>query len=194
MGAMLLVPLYFQLARDDSALLAGLLLAPQGLGAAIGIAARSSLVDRMSAAPIALCGVILAVGGLAGLTVLDPSTDGWVITGALFVLGLGFGAVVVSATAIAYRGLDAASIPRATSALRIVQQLGASLGVALLALALQTGLTDAAGSAADIANAFGHTFWWAFGLTACATVPAVVLMWRTGTRLGKHGDRRATPI
>jgi EmrB/QacA subfamily drug resistance transporter len=186
MGAMLLVPLYFQLARGDSALQAGLLLSPQGLGAALGIAVCSSLVDRMRAAPIALAGVILAAAGLASLTSLGPNTNGWSIAVALFVLGLGFGAVMVPATALAYRGLDTASIPRATSALRIVQQLGASFGVAILALTLQKALTfhahlvDAAGNPSDIATAFGHTLWWAFGLTACAIVPAAVLMLRSG--------------
>lgn len=183
MGAMLLVPLYFQMARGDSALQAGLLLAPQGLGAAIAIGACASLVDRMRTAPIALIGVVFAVAGLAGLTVLGQSTDGWGIAVALFVLGLGFGAVVVPATALAYRGLDPARIPRATSALRIVQQLGASLGVAVLALTLQRALTVSAGNAAATAIAFGDTFWWALALTALAFIPAAALFLRARTAL-----------
>lgn len=190
MGAMLLVPLYFQMARGDSALHAGLLLAPQGLGAAIGIGVCASLVDRMRAAPIALVGVVLAASGLAGLTTLGPATGGWLVTAALFVLGLGFGAVMVPATAVAYRGLDVASIPRATSALRIVQQLGASLGVAILALTLQNALTDAAGSPADIVSGFGHTFWWALGLTTLAIIPAVALFPRLRSTGRESGAAR----
>ncbi len=186
MGAMLLVPLYFQMARGDSALHAGLLLAPQGIGAAIAIAACASLVDRMPAAPIALTGVALAVFGLSGLTLLGPDTGGWFIAAALFVLGLGFGAVMVTATAVAYRGLDAGRIPRATSALRIVQQLGASLGVAILALVLQETLTQAGGNPASVAAAFGSTFWWALGLTALALIPAAALLF--GRRANGNQD------
>jgi EmrB/QacA subfamily drug resistance transporter len=176
MGAMLLVPLYFQIARGDSALVAGALLVPQGLGAAIAIGVSASLVDRMRAAPIALVGVVLAAAGLACLTTLSPETNGWLIAGALFVLGLGFGAVMVPATAIAYRELDPADIPRATSALRIVQQLGASFGVATLALALQRGLTAALGDPVATAAAFGDTFWWTFALTMLALIPAALLL------------------
>lgn len=175
MGAMLLVPLYFQLARGGSALHAGLMLAPQGIGAAIAIAVSAQLVDRMSAAPIALTGVVLTVAGLLGLTTLGPTTDEWFVASTLFVLGLGFGAVMVPVTAVAYRGLDEPAIPRATSALRIVQQLGASLGIALLALSVQHNLTAAADNLALVASGFGDTFRWAVALTALAVVPALAL-------------------
>ena len=36
-GSMLLLPLYYQIARGESPLIAGLLVAPQGLGAAVGM-------------------------------------------------------------------------------------------------------------------------------------------------------------
>lgn len=183
MGAMLLVPLYFQMARGDSALLAGALLAPQGFGAAIAIGVSASLVDRMKAAPIALVGIVLAAAGLAGLTALGPDTNRWLIGGALLIVGLGFGAVMVPATAVAYRELDPANIPRATSALRIVQQLGASLGVAFLALTLQRALTAAGGDPVARAAAFGDTFWWAFVLTVLALIPAAALFPRARTAL-----------
>jgi hypothetical protein len=60
--------------------------------------------------------------------------------------------------------------------LRIVQQLGASFGVATLALALQRGLTAALGDPVATAAAFGDTFWWTFALTMLALIPAALLL------------------
>jgi hypothetical protein len=58
----------------------------------------------------------------------------------------------------------------ATSANRILQQLGGVLGIVVLAQILQH---DAAGNGA--AAAFGQTFTWVLGLTALAVLPALVL-------------------
>ncbi|MDN5856472.1 MAG: DHA2 family efflux MFS transporter permease subunit, partial [Actinomycetia bacterium] len=48
-GGMLLLPLYYQAARGEGALNAGLLLAPQGLGAALVMPIVGRLVDRVGA-------------------------------------------------------------------------------------------------------------------------------------------------
>ncbi|MEU9829462.1 hypothetical protein [Micromonospora chersina] len=84
------------------------------------------------------------------------------------------GATVVPVLASPYRGLPPAAIPRATSAIRIFQQLGGAFGGAVLAVVLQrqlAGQADAAGRAA----AFGATFWWVLGFTLLAVLPALLL-------------------
>jgi hypothetical protein len=53
------------------------------------------------------------------------------------VRGAGLGALFVPATTSAYHGLRNEAIPRATSAVRIFQQVGGSFGTALLAVILQ---------------------------------------------------------
>ena len=78
--------------------------------------------------------------------------------------------------AAAYHGLRTEAIPRATSAVRIFQQVGASFGTAVLAVILQhQAASHAAAGAAGLATAFGHTFWWTVGFTALAFVPALLL-------------------
>ncbi len=52
-GAMFVMPLYYQVVRGQSALDAGLLLAPQGLGAATAMPIAGRLTDR--AAPAGSC-------------------------------------------------------------------------------------------------------------------------------------------
>lgn len=172
-AGMLLVTLYFQIGRGESPLTAGLLLVPQGVGVAIGIMICSSLVDRGHAEIIALAGAILATAGLAALTRLGDTTSYAYIGVALAVLGAGFGAVVVSASVAGYRGLKPGEIPRAATALRIFQQVGGSLGVAVLVISLQDSL---AAAGADPGSAFGDTFRWATGLVALAVIPALVLV------------------
>src|ERR671929_1843139 len=46
-GAMIILPLYFQIDRGETALSAGLLMAPQGLGAALAMPAAGRLTDRI---------------------------------------------------------------------------------------------------------------------------------------------------
>jgi hypothetical protein len=103
------------------------------------------------------------------------------------VRGAGLGAIFVPAMAASYYGLRIDEYPRATSAVRSFQQVGASFGTAVLAVILQhqsRGAADAAG----LADAFGHTFWWAVGFTALAFVPA--LFFPAG---GRHRRRRPPP-
>ena len=56
--------------------------------------------------------------------------------------------------------------------MRIFQQIGGSLGTALLAVILQQQL---AAHPDDLAGAFAHTFTWTLGLTAFAIFPALLL-------------------
>lgn len=184
-AGMLLITLYFQLARGESPLTAGLLLVPQGVGVALGIMICSLLVDRGHSEIIALVGAVLATAGLTALTQLGDSTSYVYIGVALLVLGAGFGAVVVSASVAGYRGLKPGEIARAATSLRIFQQVGGSLGVAVLVISLQHSL---AAAGAHPASAFGDTFLWATGFVALAVVPALVLV------LGKRlRPARASP-
>ncbi len=175
-GAMLLLPLYYQQARGQSALDAGLLLAPQGLGMMLALPIAGTLTDRVSPRPIVFAGMLLATLGTIPYAQVGPGTSELALGASLVVRGAGLGAVFVPAMTVAYRGLRSEAIPRATSTVRIFQQVGASFGTAVLAVILQnqTAAHAAAGSA-GLATAFGHTFWWTVGFTALLFVPALLL-------------------
>ena len=175
-GALLLLPLYYQQARGQSALDAGLLLAPQGLGMMVALPIVGRLTDRIGPRPIVLVGMALATLGTIPYTQVGPHTSELALGAALVVRGAGLGALFVPATTAAYRDLSREAIPRATSAVRIFQQVGASFGTAALAVILQhQAAGHAAAGPAGLATAFGHTFWWAVGFTAFAFVPALLL-------------------
>jgi EmrB/QacA subfamily drug resistance transporter len=187
-GAMLLLPLYYQQARGQSALDAGLLLAPQGLGMMLALPLVGRLTDRISARPIVLAGMVLATLGTIPYALVGPDTSEVALGAWLVVRGAGLGAVFVPAMAATYYGLPTEAFPRATSAVRSFQQVGASFGTAVLAVILQHQLAGhAAGGATGLASAFGHTFWWAVGFTALAFVPALLLP-RTRPETARRAD------
>ena len=60
-GAMILLPLYFQVARGEDAIRTGLLLIPQALGSSIGMNRSAVATHRFGAGLTSLCGVIIMV-------------------------------------------------------------------------------------------------------------------------------------
>jgi EmrB/QacA subfamily drug resistance transporter len=179
LGSALLLPLYYQQVRGENALHAGLLLAPQGLGLGVALILAGRLSDRIGPRPIVLVGLALTAGGTLACTRISAETSMFFLSAALLVNGLGIGAALVPAMTGAYRGLATEAVARATSSVRIFQQLGGSFGIAILAVVLQQQMsaTDARGvqGAESIAAAFAHTFWWALGFTALALVPTLFL-------------------
>jgi EmrB/QacA subfamily drug resistance transporter len=174
-AATVLVPLYYQQVRGDTPLVAGLLLAPQGIGMGIALVVAGGLSDRMAPRPIVMSGLVLA--GLSGamLLGLSPDTSTLFISSALVLGGAGLGCVLVPVTTAALRGLVGTAVPRGTTAIRIFQQLGGSLGLAVLIVVLQQQFTARGGGQAAIAAAYANTFWWVVALAAVAVVPALFL-------------------
>jgi EmrB/QacA subfamily drug resistance transporter len=179
-GAMLLLPLYEQQVRGQSALAAGLLLAPQGLGMLLTRGYAGRLTDRIGARPIVLCGFLLTMVGTLAYTQAGVNSNELLLGASLVVRGAGLGAVTIPVMAGAYLGLKSNQVPHASIATRITQQLGGAFGAAVFALILQTQLAaHAAGGLVGRATAFDNAFWWSIGLTALAIIPALFL---PGTR------------
>jgi EmrB/QacA subfamily drug resistance transporter len=175
-GAMLLLPLYYQELRGQSALAAGLLLAPQGLGMLLTRGWAGKATDRVGARPIVLGGLLLALAGTFAYTQAGLHTNELLLGLALVVRGAGLGAATIPVMATAYLGLRGTEITHASSATRITQQLGGSFGAAVVGVILQTQI-DAHGlaSPSGLSLAFQHCFWWTLALTAVAFVPAALL-------------------
>jgi EmrB/QacA subfamily drug resistance transporter len=194
-GAMFMLPLYYQVVRGQSALDAGLLLAPQGVGAAIMMPIAGKLTDDMGAGKIVLGGLGFLFLGMLGFTQVGADTSFVFLASCQFLMGLGMGASMMPAMSAAYQTLQRNQLARATTALNIIQRVGGSIGTALLSVVLTHQLAsrlpggsggglEAAQSvpaaardriAPQIADAFGNTFWWAAGIIALAVIPALLL-------------------
>jgi EmrB/QacA subfamily drug resistance transporter len=172
-GSMLVLPLYEQVARGASPLSAGLLLAPQGIGAALAMPFSGRLVDRVGGGRVAVAGCALFALATLPLEFVTAHTSTVLLHGVLLVRGFGLGFAMMPAMAAAFSRLESGQVPRATSALNAIQRIGGSLGTALLAVVLQRQTR----TAVVPAGAFAHTFAWAFWLAVLTLLPAAVLAW-----------------
>jgi EmrB/QacA subfamily drug resistance transporter len=199
-GSFLLLPLYFQTVRGETAMQAGLLLAPQGLGAMLVMPIAGQLTDRTGVGRIVLVGLTMTLAALLALTQIGADTSYWTLGVVLFVMGMGLGSTMMPIMSGAMQTLRKAAVARASTTVNILQQVGASIGTAVLTVTLAAALSDrlpqAAGSdggataggqipdavreqiAPLMADAYGHTFWIAAALLAIAFVSAALLPWR----------------
>ncbi|MGI5321212.1 DHA2 family efflux MFS transporter permease subunit [Actinomadura nitritigenes] len=168
-AGMFLLPLYYQQLRGGSVLDAGLLLIPQGVGALASRFLVGGLVDRFGARAVTVAGFLLAAVATVPFALAGPHTDPWWLGAVLLVRGLGIGAVLIPPMSVAYQDARPADVPHATMNTRIAQQVGASFGTAIVAVALQSLLGHGATAA------FHGAFWWAIGITVAAVVPALAL-------------------
>jgi EmrB/QacA subfamily drug resistance transporter len=181
-GSLLLFALYLQLARGQSALGAGLLLLPQAVGAMLTMPVAGKLTDRVGAGAIVVPGVAVALLGTIPAVVTD--SPGVLIAIGLVLRGAGMGATLMPAMAAAYQALPPEHVARAASLLEIAQRVGASVGIALLAVVLEHGLGGRtlseledmpAAARPDLGDPFSTAFAWAVALTALTLVPALLL-------------------
>ena len=195
-GSLILIPLYYQQVRHEGAVAIGLLLAPQGLGAALALPLAGRLTDKLGARGVASAGMALAVLGMLAYTQVGPGTPYLYLSAALLVVGAGVGATVVPSMAAAFQVLSRAETPRATSAINVIQRLGGAIGTALFAIVLSRQVAAAGAGvhasreAGALAGAFGTTFWVAAGLIALAVIPALMLPQRAdgaGSGAGSSG-------
>ena len=199
-GGLLLVPTYFQQIRGESVLKAGLLVAPQGIGAMLTMPIAGALSDKFPVGRIVPFGLVFILAGMAGLTQISSTTSYPVLIGLLFIMGLGMGGTMMPIMTSALKTLRAAEVARGSTLLNITQQIASSIGVAVMSVILTSGLKDAklaypaiaarqnpqiagqiGGEAgvreglAQAAHAFAHTYWVAFALVLVTVVAAVFL-------------------
>lgn len=191
LGNVLLIPLYYQQVRGFTPLHAGLLIAPSGVGSALSLTLAGRFIGRFGLRPVALIGSLLLIGVALALTQLTAGTSQWLLVPLITLGGVGFGAVLVPAQSAIFGGQARESVPHATTAVRVFQQVGGSVGVAVLVVALQRNAVGA-GSADALGEAFGHTFWWAAAAAALTLIP--VLMFRKASAgSGDAADPDARP-
>lgn len=175
-GAMLLLPLYYQQVRGVGVLDTGLLLIPQGLGM---LATRSwigGLADRMGSRNIVLLSLAATAIGTIPFALAGADTNHVLLGIAQFVRGAALNGIFIPIMVSAYAGLSKEQIPHASIATRIFQTIGGAFGSAILATVIDQQLRSAAISGVSaVAHAYQAAFWWSFGFTVLAIIPAFML-------------------
>jgi MFS family permease len=141
-GGLLLVPTYFQQIRGESTMHAGLLVAPQGIGAMLTTPIAGALSDKVPVGRIVPFGLLLITGGMFALTQITSTTTYPQLIVTLFVMGLGMGATMMPIMTSALKTLTSHEVARGSTLLNIVQQIASSVGVAVMSVLLTNHLND----------------------------------------------------
>jgi EmrB/QacA subfamily drug resistance transporter len=192
-GGMILMPLYYQTVRHEDAVVTGLLLAPQGIGAAVAMWLSGRSVERFGAGMTSLVGGVISLVATLPFVLIGGHTSDVTLSAAMVVRGFGIGLSAMPAMTAAFRVLRRDQVNDATPQLNVLQRVGGSIGTAILAVILQQHLIRAGTSVDAQAAAFGATFWWVLGITAVATLPTLLLI-RVERQLLRSGRAAEAPV
>ncbi|WP_432973070.1 DHA2 family efflux MFS transporter permease subunit [Dactylosporangium sp. CA-233914] len=143
MGAGLLFPSYFLQVRGESTLDAGLLMAPQGIGAILTMPIAGTLADRIPVGRTVPFAMVLIAAGFFTFTQVGADTSYLLLCGSLFVMGLGMGGTMMPIMTSALKTLTNHEVARGSTLVNILQQIGGSVGGAVMSVILTSRLNDA---------------------------------------------------
>jgi MFS family permease len=185
-GLMLVIVLYLQIGLGRDVLTAGLALVPWSTGSAIASwVAGVRLVPRYGAR-VMFAGLGVLAGGLLGAIVAygHAPADSWETLAALGVCGIGLGLFTVPFFSTTLARVAPHETGSAAGLLNAVQQLGATLGIAILGTVFLQGLGDHGPATAAVAQAF----WIALALTALVAIAALIMIRPTRSSPVSGGD------
>ncbi|WP_433524260.1 DHA2 family efflux MFS transporter permease subunit [Nocardia pseudovaccinii] len=172
-GAMLLLPLYFQVLHRDGLIATGLLLMSFGIGGIIALPIGGRLTDRYGGGVVAVVGSVVTAAVTVPFALGDASMNPVVVQALLLIRGVATGLTGVPIIAAAYAAARPEQLPDAASFVNILQRVGGSIGAALLAVVLYR----AAAAGLSVDDGFRQAFWW---LTAASVISLIasLLLWR----------------
>lgn len=173
-GAMFLLPLYWQEIRGQDALGAGLLLIPQSIGTLLSRRLAGRMTDRFGPRWVALAGFLIVTAATIPFAFVTTDTSYVLLLAALLIRGIGMGVAIIPLTGASFIGLSHDETPGASIISRVAQQVGGTVGTAILAVVLQ--YTSGGSQALEgIAHGFGNAFWWTIAFTAVAAPVCLLL-------------------
>jgi len=180
-GVFFFCTLYLQQVLGYSALTTGVAYLPLSLTIIVSSGLASRFVDRFTPKPVLVAGLLVSTAGFLLLTRVSGHGDyGSHLLPAMFVLGAGLGTSFVPITIAATNGVAPGDSGLASGLLNTTQQVGGSLGLAILSSVSTSRVTSALHSGASLPAALTHGFKGAFivaaALCAVGVLVAVVLL------------------
>jgi EmrB/QacA subfamily drug resistance transporter len=180
-GVFLFLTYYLQQTLGFSPISTGLAFLPMVavLAATAGIA-QTRLLPRTGPRPLIAFGMLISALGMVLLTRvgLDSTYAADVLPG-LLVMGVGIGLAMATAMSTATLGVSAADAGVASATVNTSQQIGGSIGTALLstlAAGAATAYAPTHGAAAAAVHGYTTAFWWAAAIFAVGAVVCGLLM------------------
>ena len=185
----LFLSFYFQVNLGYSPLKSGFAFLPFSGGIILSAGVVSQLLPRIGPRPLMTVGLVMAVAGMLMLTTIDAHTAyaTHVLPGQLL-MSIGLAGVFIPGSTVALHGAGSHDAGVASAVLNSAQQIGGSLGTALLNTVFASTVTaylaanvrtpDDSKRLAPFALIDGyHTaFYWGAGLLAAALVTSIVMI------------------
>jgi EmrB/QacA subfamily drug resistance transporter len=188
-GVFLFLTFYLQTVKQMTALETGLAFLPMNIAIIItATLVNTRILARTGPRPLIPTGMVIAAGGMALLTGIGVDT-GYAshVLPSLVLIGIGFGLVVAPSFATATLGVRRDESGAASAMVSTSQQVGGSIGTALLSTLAISATTDFLAShgprlAAEAAvEGYTTAFWWAAVIFAVGAVVTGTLL-RSGVR------------
>jgi hypothetical protein len=177
-GLGLALGVFLQVGLGWSPIHSALASAPFALGGFFGSAAGAMVVEKLGRKVLQV-GLVFMGAGILGceavLAASGTSLGSYDLVGPLAIAGIGLGMVFVPLFDIVLGGVRPHEMGSASGVLQAMQQLGSSLGVAVIGTVLFGALGARADHAADVLQATQITFWVVAGLVVLAFVIAFQL-------------------
>jgi EmrB/QacA subfamily drug resistance transporter len=178
-GVFLFLTYYMQTTLGFSPLVSGLAFLPMlAMVMPAGTIGQTRLLPRFGPRPLVAAGMLLSGAALLLLTgVSVGSSYGTEVLPGLLVMGVGLGLIFAPAMDTATRGVAGADAGVASALVNTGQQIGGSIGTALLStLAASAAGAYAGGPAAAAVHGYTTAFTWAAGLFVAGALAAWLLL------------------
>ncbi|MDF2986167.1 MAG: transporter [Eubacterium sp.] len=178
-GPMLLLPMFFQNVRGLDIITSALWLVPQGIGMLVARSLVGKMTDRLGARFVVLPSIAVTITGTLPFVFFDIGTSRWLVWLILFIRGMGVGGVTIPVMSDSYVGLEQEQVAQASVATRIIQNIGAAFGSAILATVVSSSLTGRAVTAANMSGAYHAGFITSLIFMVIGIIPALFLTYKT---------------
>ncbi|WP_225426612.1 MFS transporter [Levilactobacillus tongjiangensis] len=167
-GAMFLLPLYLQNSRGLSVVWSGTYLIAQGVGLLLSRSQIGKLTDSIGARWVVLGSILIAIAGTLPFVFFTAKTSTWLLLFVLFIRGIGQGGLTIPVMADSYTGLPQHLVAEATTATRMLQNIGGAMGTAVLATIIQHEFP-----LVGLNAAYQTAFMWSVGSVGFIAVTAI---------------------
>ncbi|BBA95341.1 putative transmembrane efflux protein [Actinacidiphila reveromycinica] len=178
-GLILILTLFLQYGLGDSPLRAGATTIPMALGTAVGATLSGVWLGARFGRLTVQGGLVLTAAGVGALALTVHGTGGtptgWQLSPALLAAGIGLGMVMAPFFDIALAGVSDDETGSASGVLNAVQQLGGSIGVAVLGTVFFSRAAHGTSPARATAAAAQTALWIAAAALAVSTAAAFLM-------------------
>jgi EmrB/QacA subfamily drug resistance transporter len=175
-GVFLFLTYYLQSVKGMSPITTGLAFLPMmAVVITTSTTMQTKVVPRTGGRPLVITGMLLAAGGLAFLAQLEPTSSyaGGVLP-ALLVMGAGMGMIFAPSFSSATAGVAHTDAGVASAMVNTSQQVGGSVGTALLSTVAANATHGF--SAAAAVHGFTTAFYWSSGIFLVGAIVAATVL------------------